>query len=46
MEVIRVIVDLPKYQIKKFRNRRSVVMSLVYCSHLAIKYSKNLERPL
>ncbi len=37
--------DLPRYQLKKkYRNRRSVVMSLLYCSHLAYSFTKNPGR--
>ena len=43
-EVVRVIIDLPKYQVKKFKNRRSVVLSMLYCCHLTITFSRTPNR--
>ena len=43
-EMVRVFIELPKHQVKKQKNRRSVVMSLLYCSHLAIAYAKAPNR--
>ena len=35
---------LPRYQTKKYRNRRSVVQSMLYCSHLALKFCRASPR--
>jgi hypothetical protein len=43
-EVVRVMVDLPKHQTKKQKNRRSVVMSLLYCAHLTVVFAKSPNR--
>ena len=42
--MVRIFLELPKYAAKKFKNKRSVVLPLLYTSHLAIIFAKDPNR--
>ena len=43
-QLLRVFTSLPKYQNKKYKNRRSVAMSLLTSSQIMLRYGNNPEK--